>query len=277
MYSQFGEDGIIQWLLHRVERSDRTFVEFGVEDYSESNTRFLVELDDWRGLAIDASDRHRRFLESQLAWRHTVVAETAFLTTTNLNDVIGSAGFRETSDLVSIDVDGVDYWMLEALEVVSPRLLIVEYNSLFGSDASVTVPYSPSFDRTEAHFSTLYFGASLAAITALARTKGYALVGSNQAGTNAFFVRRDVLGNVREETPGAVWRETRVRQARDRSRRADVHHWDKGSAVADQRLSARRCRAQARNNRRTTFRPMTKTVRNRMHEIAKSRMPLRMR
>ncbi len=75
VFSQFGEDGIIQWLVHRIEIPDRTFVEFGVQDYRESNTRFLVELDDWSGVAIDASDAHRAFLErSEIAWRHNVDA-----------------------------------------------------------------------------------------------------------------------------------------------------------------------------------------------------------
>ena len=215
VFSQFGEDGIIQWLVQRVPLRERTFVEFGVEDYSESNTRLLVEMDDWRGLAIDASDRHEKFLaESWIGWRHSVEPLTAFLTTDNLNTVIGDAGFRGDVDLVSIDVDGVDYWMVDALSVVSPRILVVEYNSLFGPDACVTVPYAPRFDRTAAHFSTLYFGASIGALAHVGSAKGYALVGGNRAGTNAFFVRRDVLGDIPEQTPATVWRETRVRQAR---------------------------------------------------------------
>ncbi len=216
VFSQFGEDGIIQWLVQRVPLGERTFVEFGVEDYSESNTRLLVEMDDWRGLAIDPGDRHQRFLaESWIGWRHTVDAVSAFLTTDNLNTVISDAGYRGDVDLVSIDVDGVDYWMLDALSVVRPRILVVEYNSLFGPDACVTVPYAPRFDRTTEHFSTLYFGASIGALAHVGSAKGYALVGGNRAGTNAFLVRRDVLGDIPECTPAAAWQETRVRQARD--------------------------------------------------------------
>ena len=216
VFSQFGEDGIIQWLVDRTPLGERTFVEFGVENYREANTRLLVEMDDWCGLVIDSSDRHQRFLEeSGIAWRHTVVTRTAFLTTENLNAVIGEAGFSGDIDLVSIDVDGMDYWMLESLSIVSPRILIVEYNSLFGPDACVTVPYAPRFDRTTAHYSTLYFGASIRALTELAAAKGYALVGGNSAGTNAFFVRRDVLGDTRQQSPSTAWRQSRVRQARD--------------------------------------------------------------
>ncbi len=185
-----------------------------MESYRESNTRFLVEHDDWSGLAIDGDDQHKAFIaESQLGWRHSVDTRTAFLTAQNLNSVIGDAGYRGDIGLVSIDVDGMDYWLLEALSVVSPRLLVVEYNNLFGPDRAVTVPYDPKFDRTKAHWSTLYFGASLAAIASLAQAKGYALVGSNQV--NAFFVRRDVLGSIPEREVADVWRESTVRQARD--------------------------------------------------------------
>ena len=213
---QFGEDGIIQWLVRHVDVPDRTFVEFGVESYRESNTRLLVELDDWRGLAIDAGDAHKEFLErSEIAWRHTVVAKSAFLTVENLNEVIGGAGFQGDIGLVSIDVDGIDYWLLDALTVVSPRILVVEYNSLFGATAHVTVPYAADFHRTRAHFSTIYFGASISAMASLAAKKGYALVGSNRSGTNAFFVRRDVLGALPEVAPANAWQQTRVRQARD--------------------------------------------------------------
>ena len=207
---------MIQWLAQRVPLQRHAFVEFGVQDYRESNTRFLVELDDWEGLIIDAGDEHRAFLErTELGWRHSVTAKQAFLTVENLNDVIRDAGFDGDVGLVSIDVDGVDYWLLEALTVVSPRILVVEYNSLFGPEASVTVPYSPGFDRAVAHHSGLCFGASLLALTQLANRKGYALVGSNSAGTNGFFVRRDVLGAMAEVAPADAWREARVRQARD--------------------------------------------------------------
>jgi hypothetical protein len=216
VFSQFGEDGIIQWLVQRVEIPSRTFVEFGVEDYRESNTRFLVEHDDWSGLAIDGGESHKAFVEqSQLGWRHTVDTRTAFLTAQNLDAVIGDAGYRGDIGLVCIDVDGMDYWLLEALSVVSPRVLVAEYNNLFGPERAVTVPYDPAFDRTAAHWSTLYFGASIAAITSLAASKGYALVGSNQAGTNAFFVRRDVVGSIPERAAEDVWRDSTVRQARD--------------------------------------------------------------
>ncbi len=128
--------------------------------------------------------------------------------------MIGAVGLHGDVGLVSIDVDGVDYWLLHALTVVSPRILVVEYNSLFGPNARVTVPYSPDFDRTAAHFSNLFFGASHAALTDLASEKG-SRSWVRTAGTNGFFVRRDVLGPMHELAAADAWRETRVRQSRD--------------------------------------------------------------
>jgi len=93
---------------------------------------------------------------------------------------------------LSIDVDGNDYWIWEAIQSVSPRIVVCEYNSIFGPDACVAIPYDPYFERSKAHYSWLYFGASLPALCHLASNKGYDFVGSNSMGTNAFFVRKDL-------------------------------------------------------------------------------------
>lgn len=220
VFSQWGEDGIIQYLLGRVPIENPTFVEFGVQDYRESNTRFLLVNDNWRGLILDSGDAHQRFLASDpTGWRHDIRALTAFVTAENIDELISSAGLTGDVGLLSIDIDGNDYWILRAIDCVSPRILVVEYNSVFGRDRAVTIPYAPRFDRTRAHFSNLYFGASLAAICEAAAAKGYAFVGSNSAGCNAFFVRRDVLGPLPELTPAEGWVRSRFRQSRDREER----------------------------------------------------------
>jgi len=124
VYSQFGEDGIIQFLTHRIPIKREIFVEFGVWDYSESNTRFLLEQDNWRGLIIDAGAEHQTFLErSGLGWRHTIDAVSAFVDRDNINALISGAGIEGDIGLLSIDIDGNDYWVLEAIDVVSPRIL----------------------------------------------------------------------------------------------------------------------------------------------------------
>ena len=215
VFSQFGEDGIIQYLVSRVAIEHDVFVEFGVEDYSESNTRFLLVNDNWRGLILDGGTSHIGFLHrAGLDWRHQIDARSAFVDRDNCNDLIGQAGIEGDIGLLSIDIDGNDLWVLEAIEVVSPRILVVEYNSTFGPRAAVTVPYHERFVRSQAHRSRLYWGASLAAVARVADTKGYALVAGNSAGNNAFFVRRDVLGDLRVVAVERAYAPGRFRESR---------------------------------------------------------------
>jgi hypothetical protein len=197
---------------------NEVFVEFGVADYRESNTRFLLVHDNWRGLVLDSDEAMHAFLRSNdLAWRHEIHAKTAFIERDNINSLIRGAGIEGDIGLLSIDLDGNDYWILEAIDVVSPRILVVEYNSTFGAEAAVTVPYDPAFVRWEKHPSWLYWGASLAAMTRLANERGYALVSGNRAGNNAFFVRRDLLGEIPEVSVVEAYRPSRFRESRGSS------------------------------------------------------------
>jgi hypothetical protein len=215
VFSQFGEDGIVQFLVQRVPIESRVFVELGVEDYTEANTRFLLVHDAWRGLIVDGGTGHRQFVEaSELAWRTTIDAVTAFIDRDNVDAVIRGAGIEGDIGLLSIDIDGNDLWVFQSIESVSPRILVSEYNSLFGPDLAVSVPYDPMFRRSEKHFSRLYWGASLAALASVAADKGYALVGGNRAGNNAFFVRRDVLGDIPERSAADCWRPAQYRDSR---------------------------------------------------------------
>ena len=107
------------------------------------------------------------------------------------------------------------YWVLEAIDVISPRIIICEYNSHFGSRAKVTTPYDPSFAREAAHFSKIYYGASIAALHALALRKGYSLVASNSAGNNVFFVRNDSLGGLSVVTPQEAYVRAQFREFHD--------------------------------------------------------------
>ncbi|HSD22928.1 MAG TPA: hypothetical protein VLB79_01235 [Solirubrobacterales bacterium] len=236
VFSQWGEDGIIQFLTRRVPIENDVFVEIGVQDYRESNTRFLLEKDDWRGLIVDAGSAHLDFLaRSELGWRHWIDAVSAFVDRENVNRLITAAGIEGDIGLLSIDIDGNDYWVLEAVEVVSPRILVVEYNSLFGPTAAITVPYRPDFERAEAHPSWLYFGASIAALAELARRKGYALVGGNRAGVNAFFIREDVLGDLQAVGPEQAYVRSRFRESRrpDGELSLVSEHVDRLALIAD--------------------------------------------
>ena len=218
VFSQFGEDGIIQYLVQRVPIESAVFVEFGVEDYTESNTRFLLVHDNWSGLIMDGGEDHVAFLRrSGMDWRHDIQAKSAFVDRDNINGLIESAEISGDIGLLSVDIDGNDYWVLEAIDSVSPRILVAEYNSSFGPEAAVTIPYDPGFQRGLAHWSHLYWGASLAALDVLARRKGYVLVGGNSAGNNAFWVREDVAADLPRPTVEEAYAESRFRESRDES------------------------------------------------------------
>jgi len=220
VFSQFGEDGILQYLIRQtgIQADERSFVEFGVENYTESNTRFLLLNNNWRGLVIDGSASHVASIKgSELYWRHDLTALASFITAENIDGLIKGAGFGGRIGILSIDIDGNDYWVWEKIVTADPVIVVVEYNSVFGAERAVTTPYDPAFNRTQAHYSNLYWGASIKGFQHLAARKGYALVGSNSAGNNAFFVRRDRLGSIPELTPDQAHVESRFRDSRDRA------------------------------------------------------------
>lgn len=193
VFSQWGEDGIIQRLIQEVAIDRRIFVEFGVQDYQESNTRFLLMHDNWAGMVIDGDQGNiDRIRQDEIFWRYNLKTECAFVKRDNINDLLKNNGIVGDLGLLSIDIDGNDYWVWEAIEAVRPRIVVVEYNARFGPHRAVTVPYDPGFTRAGAHYSMIYYGASLPALVSLGTRKGYDFVGANSAGNNAFFVRQDL-------------------------------------------------------------------------------------
>jgi hypothetical protein len=216
VFSQWGEDGIIQYLISRVPIENEVFVEFGVEDYRESNSRFLLMNNNWSGLIIDSDQDYIRQIRSRDIYDlYDLTAVNAFITKDNINELIQSAGIKGDIGLLSIDIDGNDYWVWDSINIISPRIVICEYNSLFGPKESVTIPYSENFYRTSANYSNLYFGSSLKALCTLAERKGYIFAGSNKAGSNAFFVRKDVAGNIPAVECGKGYRKSKMRESRD--------------------------------------------------------------
>lgn len=226
--SQWGEDGILDWLIERARIPPRSqsFIEFGVENYRQSNTRFLLQNRNWRRLIMDGSPKMPTTVKDDgLLWAHDLLARSAFITRENINDLIASAGLHGEIGLLSIDLDGNDYWLWEAIKVVSPILLVCEYNSVFGDVYPITTPYDPAFQRTKAHFSNLYFGASIGAVRSLASKKGYHFLGTTTAGNDAFFVRHDYAqhftNRTLEKTNALV---SRARESRDPFGHLDYMH-----------------------------------------------------
>jgi hypothetical protein len=218
IFSQWGDDGIIQYLLRQLDFPHHTFIEFGVADYLESNTRFLLMHDNWSGFVIDSSPANIQKLQrSYFFWQYDLQARAAFCDRDNINALLQEPGFDPEVGILHIDIDGNDYWVWQAISVISPIVAIVEYNSVFGSDRAITIPYDPDFDRTTAHPSNLYFGASLAALYQLGKAKGYAFIGCNSAGNNAYFVRQDKLGKLQAVSVQQGYVESKFRESRDRS------------------------------------------------------------
>jgi len=207
VYSQWGEDGIIEWLCNKLPMIPRSFIEFGVESFAEANCRFLIENRGWRGLIIDASETYMNNLRQQgLYWRQDLTAIPAFITPDNINKLIADNGFDVELGILSVDIDGNDYWVLEAISCVKPAIVICEVNGVFGDLQAVTVPYKANFDRMTAHYSGQYFGCSVGALRILCEKKGYCFIGTSTSGVNAFFVRNDLAAPIIESIANiCIW------------------------------------------------------------------------
>lgn len=191
--SQNGEDGVIRYLFDTIGVESRWFLEFGF-GAAQCNSLRLMKHEGFSGLLMDGSDENVDFF-NVTAKQHglkNVKAVQAFITRDNLQDLISSNGVPREIDFLSLDVDGNDYWFWQQLECVSARVVCIEYNAGLGPDWSVTVPYDDEFERFAVHPSGFFHGASLAALQALGRSKGYYLIGCDLSGTNAFFLRDDV-------------------------------------------------------------------------------------
>ncbi|WP_320041295.1 hypothetical protein [uncultured Desulfobacter sp.] len=224
VFSQWGEDGIIQYLIGRLPVETKVFIEFGVENYKEANTRFLLMNDNWSGLVIDASEKNVNAIKkSNLYWKYDLTAKNIFITRDNIDGIIDEYieknELNKEIGLLSIDVDGVDYYLWEAIESIEPVIVICEYNWIFGNRVPVTVPYKENFNRTRQHYSNLYFGASIGALYRLAKTKGYEYIGCTSAGNDAFFVKRKYAEkylNPLITSPQKVFNEQKAKESRNR-------------------------------------------------------------
>jgi hypothetical protein len=205
--SQHGEDGILLWLFSVIGTTDRRFVEFGVEDGRECNSANLALNWGWSGLLLEGDANGARAAQDFYTGREVTVRQ-AMVTPDSVGKLL--AGF-EDCDLLSIDIDSHDYWVWKAF-AGRPRVVAVEYNASFGPTERVTLPLDPTFSYDQYFRGGVYHGASLAAFTSLAAEKGYALIGCESAGVNAFFVREDTMGDLEAATPEAAWRPARHRQ-----------------------------------------------------------------
>lgn len=204
LHSQHEEDGVILAILKEIKVATRTAVEFGC-GHNGGNAGMLVADLGFRGLLVDGSKERAAVAASLFANHQTTVLES-WVTRDNVDNLLVEHGFEGEIDYLGIDLDGNDFWILDAITSVRPRMMVLEYNSIFGPDESVTVEYIENFDRHDKQHPKGYYGASLTALTRLAARRGYRLVATDVSGVNAFFVRNDLAVHIPGLTPAQAYR-----------------------------------------------------------------------
>ena len=205
-FSQNGEDGILLYIFSLIGVTNKKAVEVCAGDGTECNTTNLIVNHGWTGLLFDGDKeevkRGRAFYSKcrdTFLWPPTLVNE--WITAENVDSLISMHGFEGDIDLLSLDMDGNDYWVWKSIDCISPRVVVLEYNNLLGPERSATIPYRPDFRAELGELGMDYGGASLTAFVKLGREKGYRLVGCQRYGFNAFFVRSDVGRDIFPEIP----------------------------------------------------------------------------
>ena len=193
VYSQNGEDGIIEEIFNRIGITNKYFVEFGVGNGLENNTVYLL-IKGWKGYWIEGSPNFCKRIEKDFhdhIQQQQLQLKQAFITAENIENLFAEAKVPQELDLLSIDIDGNDYWVWKAIDNYRPRVVIVEYNALYPPNTNWIMKYNPNHSWKY----DSYFGASLSSLENLATLKGYKLVACCFSGINAFFVREDLVGD----------------------------------------------------------------------------------
>ena len=218
VFSQWGDDGIINWLLENLPIKNKIFIEVGTEDYKESNTRFLLKYRNWDGYLIESDKSHVDKIKKQsVFWKYDLNICNKTIDKKNINYVIKKFKLPKEIGLFSLDIDGIDYWVWEKLKIVEPVILICEFNSILGVKQAITVPYKKNFDRTKFHYSNLGFGASLPAFKYISELKGYKFLGTNSNGVNAYFIKKSYFRHLKSKIKKIVSYESKTKESRDKN------------------------------------------------------------
>ncbi len=186
-FSQNGEDGVLAEILRRVGAPTRFFVEFGAETGKEGNCVLLADVVGWSGLFIEGNDDSFAGLERKYRELERVTTIQAMVTPRNVQELFARAPVPREPDVLSIDVDGTDYWIWEAITDYRPRVVVIEYNALLDLARKLVQPREVgTWDGSD------YYGASIAAIRSLGESKGYRLVHAERSGNNAFLVDEEL-------------------------------------------------------------------------------------
>ncbi len=206
VYSESDEDGILNYIFSLIGSTNKKLVDIGAAAIKGSNTANLVINHGWTGTLIDgntdAVESAKNFYSTAPSTRNfppTILSN--WVTTDNINQILIKNESKGEIDLLCIDIDGVDYWIWKAIDCIQPRVVLLEYQCIWGPEKAVTVPYSPTFKAQYFGRYGIYSGASLPALIKLGKEKGYRLIGCQRYGYNAFFIRNDIKHNIFPEIP----------------------------------------------------------------------------
>ncbi len=222
VFSQNGEDGIIQYLIKTLKLNHIRFVEIGTDDYTESNTRYIFQTMRCDGLIIDPLKNLETLVRKKIPklWKNNLTIINKFATPENINSILDDNNFQNDIDLFSLDIDGIDYWIIKKLKKNISKIFVAEYNPYFGPELEITVPNINNFDRTSYHYSNLCFGVSLKSLVKIMIEKDYTFLGSNDLRNNAFFISNNYIHKIKIKKPkienlfeytNATFRESRDR------------------------------------------------------------------
>jgi len=222
VFSQNGEDGFIDYLLFSLNITKPKFVEIGIGTYKECNTRFLFERIAPEGLVIDyIEDLEKKIKKNIRFWKGDLTVINQLVDPDNIITILEKNNFHTETDLFSLDIDGIDYWILDKLPENFSKICVIEYNSVFGDELEITVPNKKNFTRKEYHFSHLCYGVSLKALIKKMSEKGFIFVGSNELNNNAFFVQKKYQNNLNIDLPDTSYLKkftnSNIRESRDRN------------------------------------------------------------
>jgi hypothetical protein len=196
IFSQNGEDGILDYILYQLKIEKPKFLEIGVGDYSESNTRFIFDRCSPKGTIIDCIENFENRVKNKTKlWKGELNIIKKDINPDNIKDVIDDKKIFSNLDLFSLDIDGIDYWILEKLPNNFSKIAVLEFNPTFGSNLKVTVPNINNFNRNKYHHSNLCFGMSLKAAIDIMDKKNFYFLGTNLFKNNAFFVSNNFKKN----------------------------------------------------------------------------------
>lgn len=196
-FSQNGEDGIIDFLISKLLISNKYFIEIGTSNGLANNTAYLALVKKFSGIMVEGSKLHSK--NTRVIYKifnKGIFSLNSFVTLGNINELLRKSTTK-TPDLFALDIDGNDFYLTKSILIQGfrPSIFIVEYNSNFGPEMAVTIPYTSNFDYSKAHVSRLYYGASIKAWIYLFSEFGYNFVTVDSNGINAIFVLKDAFSH----------------------------------------------------------------------------------